>query len=356
MQEIIRFCLTYGAFETAQILVDLPNKMRLLVNYLVDEGFEEEAALIVHKYLGPSNEMLEGLPQIPEGSSRSQVIGKYHKLLLGETVAETKKRLRALKAEKLRKEQDNLASKILSQEISSKQDNSNFISIVDLGFKLENNVSLINNLEQFERIKEPIKSEKLLGVDFLFNNKFLELLTIATKTEAFIIDIPAFKKEKQVLEFFSDLLNDKDTLKITHSFTHDIDLIYRFLNLDRLKLEGFIELTNTIRNPEDKSRKVSLATLVKKYWSKNLDKVWNKLTWKHRPFNNSQLEYAALLVVLNLQIYLRYNADGGSPVYFKHKDSEALIKLRRSKSRRGGKNTIQRGNRSENNGRGHPKK
>lgn len=95
-QTIIKNCVTYGSFETAKKISSSPKHVAILLEYLVDNDFGEEAAIIANTILDKEAQETHSklLPEVSEGYTRNQMVNKYHLELTGEKLTDSKRKLR----------------------------------------------------------------------------------------------------------------------------------------------------------------------------------------------------------------------------------------------------------------------
>jgi hypothetical protein len=105
-------CLNFGAVETAKKLSMSPEKLEVLLQLLIGEDLAESAFLIARNFL--SKEAFEAFSKKPELADVDQenvkvsvVTGNLHHKLTGETLHDTRKRLRAEKKTTDHEKKDN---------------------------------------------------------------------------------------------------------------------------------------------------------------------------------------------------------------------------------------------------------
>ena len=169
-------------------------------------------------------------------------------------------------------------------------------------FNFKKSIYLINPSEDKEFLVTVLNNETILGVDTEFdwrNTYFpkLCLLQIATKSNIFLIDCKRLDK----VNFLKKLLEDKRKLIIFHSSRSDTTVLYTNLNI---KIENAFDIQIAEKNISNGNIE-NYASIVKKYFYKNLKKTETNSNWLKRPFSNDQLSYAADDVKFLIEIYFK---------------------------------------------------
>lgn len=168
-------------------------------------------------------------------------------------------------------------------------------------FNFKKDIYLINPSEDKEFLIEILNKETILGIDTEFdwrNTYFpkLCLLQIATKSKILLIDC----KRSDKVNFLKKLLEDKRKLIIFHSSRSDTTVLYTNLNI---KIENAFDIQIAERNISNGNIE-NYASIVNKYFYKNLKKTETNSNWLKRPLSNDQLSYAADDVNFLIEIYL----------------------------------------------------
>ena len=163
---------------------------------------------------------------------------------------------------------------------------------------------IITEQSSFEELMKELKKEEFLGIDteFIREEAYIPelcLIQISTLTEIYIIDPIGLD-----LKSFLRIWEDESILKIMHSCTQDIDIIYK--NFEILPKNIFdLQIAASFLGHGDA---ISYAKLVFNILKKTVEKNSKLTNWKKRPLTESQLEYAALDVKYLYPIYKKLSS------------------------------------------------
>ena len=167
-------------------------------------------------------------------------------------------------------------------------------------FKKTLDIHLIETEENFDYIKNILNREKIFGIDTEFDWRTtyfpkLSLLQISVSKEIILIDCIKCKR----LHFLKSILENKDKLFIFHSARSDATVLSN--NLD-VKIKNIFD-TQAAEKLLNSGTVESYASLVKKYFGKDLDKSETNSNWLKRPLSENQISYASSDVEYLIKIY-----------------------------------------------------
>lgn len=350
---IAKNCLTYGAFDTARRISSSPAQCKILIEYLVEEGFATEAALIVQSiFEGKAPEDLsDALPEVPEGYTRNQMVNKFHEELTGEKISVSRKRLKNLRRDKRNVTRASKLDERIAAFPTQSESGLEFLTLKDLGVS-EAEYSIVDSLEAFEEIKAYWEKQTHIGFNAMFNGPKVSLISLASESKVTVFDIYLLYKEEAVKAFFKDLLVSKDIEKVTHSFTLAVSRLEHLFQFGVKNMVKIIELTSTIVNSEDKENKLGRISMAEKYLKKSINSSWKSLSTGVRPIHQKVGEYAAVLACANLKILDVYEAEDGeeSLNYFDYVEPETPVWKARKPRNEGDGERPRRGRRSQGRG------
>ncbi len=176
-------------------------------------------------------------------------------------------------------------------------------------------ITTVTDLSSFENMISVLEKEKVLGIDTESKEQELCLIQIASKHDAFLIDLVELTDqiEKTHWKSLSDrILNNEAIEKLGFSLLNDLKLIAKQLNLDfEIESKSFIDLQIIWRNIDNtfkfpftvETPNKSLANLVKLCTGFKLNKKNQISNWKSRPLRPDQVEYAAIDALCLFEIY-----------------------------------------------------
>ncbi len=172
-----------------------------------------------------------------------------------------------------------------------------------LGFYLKNkkDIYLIDSDKELNFLIKSLKDEKIVGIDTEFDWRRtyfpkLSLLQIVVNRHIFLVDC---LKELDLSFLKNTLENDK--LVIFHSSRSDSTVLNTNLNITIKKSFDIQIAEKVLRGGNSKS----YASIVKDYFSINLNKSETNSNWLRRPLSEEQLNYASNDVLFLLEIFER---------------------------------------------------
>jgi hypothetical protein len=344
-------CLNFGAVETAKKLSKSPEKLEVLLQLLISEDLADSAYLLARNFL--SKEAFEAFSQKPEladvekeSVKVSQVTGNLHYKLTGETLLETRKKLRAeRKAADKAKAQDKKedAKKAPAKEKSSKtkkkaskakpsakegnksakpapvktpkvkevpthdKNGLEYLSLAEFEFKREN-YFFVPTQRSFAKVKDHFLGQKTIGFDVEYYQGNISTIALASTSTLAVIDFHALKDTKEVTQYIVDLLQNDKIDKITHTFRMDSYLLSKVLEIDPTSIAKVIDISDTIKE-EGSDNRVGLKAMVEKYFKKALNQYYKKSNWSDRPIEQPLIDYAALNAYIILKTFNAYETE-----------------------------------------------
>tara|TARA_B100000989_G_scaffold124418_1_gene92082 strand:+ start:20165 stop:21025 length:861 start_codon:yes stop_codon:yes gene_type:complete len=176
-------------------------------------------------------------------------------------------------------------------------------SLRKLGFYLKNkkNIYLIDSDKELNFLIQSLKDEKIVGIDTEFDWRRtyfpkLSLLQIVVNRHIFLVDC---LKELDLSFLKNTLENDK--LVIFHSSRSDSTALSTNLDITIKKSFDIQIAEKVLRGGNSKS----YASIVRYYYSINLNKSETNSNWLRRPLSDEQLRYASNDVLFLLDIFKR---------------------------------------------------
>lgn len=176
-------------------------------------------------------------------------------------------------------------------------------SLRKLGFYLKNkkNIYLIDSDKELNFLIQSLKDEKIVGIDTEFDWRRtyfpkLSLLQIVVNRHIFLVDC---LKELDLSFLKNTLENDK--LVIFHSSRSDSTALSTNLDITIKKSFDIQIAEKVLRGGNSKS----YASIVRYYYSINLNKSETNSNWLRRPLSDEQLSYASNDVLFLLDIFKR---------------------------------------------------
>ncbi len=161
------------------------------------------------------------------------------------------------------------------------------------------NYQFIESEAQLQDICDDFLEEKIIGVDleadsmYCFTQKIC-LIQIATEEQAFLIDPFEFKD----ISPFLNILENHGVIKVFHGADFDI----RSLDRDyKTRVNNLFDTEIACRFLGIKER--GLGALLKRYFSVDSNKKYQKANWSKRPFNQGMVEYSVLDVAFLAKLY-----------------------------------------------------
>jgi len=161
------------------------------------------------------------------------------------------------------------------------------------------NYKFIETELELENICDNLLKEKIIGVDLeadsmhCFKEKIC-LIQIATAKQAFLID-PFELKE---ISAFLKVLENHDIIKIFHGADFDI----RSLDRDyQTRVNNLFDTEIACRFLGIKER--GLGALLKRYFTVDSNKKYQKANWSKRPFNQGMVEYSVMDVAFLTKLH-----------------------------------------------------
>lgn len=170
----------------------------------------------------------------------------------------------------------------------------------EIFMRKQKEIFLADSDEHKDFLVKSLEEEEILGLDTEFdwkNTYFpkLSLLQIATKDKILLIDCLKFKN----LKWLKSILEDKEKLIIFHSSRSDTTVLSTNLNI---KIKNIFDV-QIAEKKINGGYILNYGEIVKKYFSKNLNKSETNSNWLKRPFTNEQLSYAADDVNFLISLY-----------------------------------------------------
>ncbi len=161
------------------------------------------------------------------------------------------------------------------------------------------NYKFIESESELENICHKLLEEKIIGVDLeadsmhCFKEKIC-LIQIATAKQAFLIDPFEFKE----ISPFLKVLENHDTIKVFHGADFDI----RSLDRDyHTRVNNLFDTEIACRFLGIKER--GLGALLKRYFTVDSNKKYQKANWSKRPFSQGMVEYSVMDVAFLTKLY-----------------------------------------------------
>lgn len=341
-------CLNFGAVETAKKLSKSPEKLEVLLQLLISEDLADSAYLLARNFL--SKEAFEAFSQKPEladvdkeSVKVSQVTGNLHQKLTGETLLETRKKLRAerkvadkAKAQDKKEEAKKAPAKAKTEKKAAKAKPSakegdksakpapaktpkvkevpthdknglEYLSLAEFEFKREN-YFFVPTQRSFAKVKDHFLGQKTIGFDVEYHQGNISTIALASTTTLAVIDFHALKDTKEVTQYIVDLLQNDKIDKVTHTFRMDSYLLSKVLEIEPTSIAKVIDISDTIKD-EGSDNRVGLKTMVEKYFKKALNQYYKKSNWSVRPIEQPLIDYAALNSYIILKTFNAYEAE-----------------------------------------------
>ncbi|MEN8211431.1 MAG: HRDC domain-containing protein [Thermodesulfobacteriota bacterium] len=161
------------------------------------------------------------------------------------------------------------------------------------------NYKFIETEVELRNICDDFLKEKVIGVDleadsmYCFTEKIC-LIQIATAEQAFLID----PFELKGISPFLKILENPDIIKVFHGADFDI----RSLDRDyQTRVNNLFDTEIACRFLGIKER--GLGALLKKHFSIDSNKKYQKANWSKRPFNQGMIEYSVMDVAFLVKLY-----------------------------------------------------
>ena len=176
-----------------------------------------------------------------------------------------------------------------------------------LGFYLKNkkDIYLIDSDKELNFLIQSLKNEKIVGIDTEFDWRRtyfpkLSLLQIVVNRNIFLVDC----LRDLDLSFLKNTL-ENDKLVIFHSSRSDSTVLSTNLDITIKKSFDIQIAEKVLRGGNSKS----YASIVRDYFSINLNKSETNSNWLKRPLSDEQLNYASNDVLFLLEIFERQKGE-----------------------------------------------
>lgn len=364
-------CLAFGAYEAAKKLSEDKEKLKILIDLLIEEDLKSTAYLIASNYFKEEEleEYSSDFQDVEKDDvSRNKVAGQLHQSLTGETILETKKRLRALKKEaagQRKKEKKEGGAKTEKKEIPThNRDGLEYLKLEEFNFNREN-FFFVPTPRSFAKVKEHFLEQTLIGFDCEYFGHELSTITFASETLVAVFDIVSLAKNKDIIQYIKDIILSPEIEIVAHTFRTDAFVLQEALGIDPYKIENVLDLTEIVKE-EGSDNRIGLQKMVQLNFEKALNQYYKRSNWEERPIQNEMIEYAALNAVVVLQIFKKFDKENpevgikyydydppkGNPIMGRRKEAGKTKEKkattdakkprrggRRGQSRRGGRNT-----------------
>lgn len=310
-------CLAFGAYETAKKLSEDGEKLKILIDLLIEEDLNSIAYLISKNYL--SEEELEEYNNDfqdveTENISRNKVGGQLHLSLTGETIADTKKRLRNMKRQVAReRKKDQFEERETKKEEKKREiptrnrDGLEYIKLEEFNFSREN-FFFVPTPRSFAKVKDHFLEETTIGIDCEYFGHELSTITFASDKLVAVFDIVSLSKNKDIIQYIKDIILSPDIEIVAHTFRTDAFVLKEALGIDPYKIVNVLDLTEIVKEDGSDNR-IGLQRMVQKTFDKALNQYYKRSNWESRPIDNQMIEYAALNAVIVLQIFLKFDKE-----------------------------------------------
>ena len=302
-------CMAFGAFETAKKVSGDKDKIHILVNHLNEELLFSTAYLIAKNFLEEEERARysEAFAELenPEEITRNKVSGQLHLELTGESILETKKRLRSLKKAKAAQEKEE--GKAKKEVPTHNKDGLEYLTLAEFGFKREN-FFFVPTPRSFLKVRDQFLNAKLIGFDTEFVGADLSTITLATADLVAVFDMISLKKSKEVKEFLITILKSEDIEIVAHTFRTDAYVLEQSLGIDPYQIQKVLDLTEIVKEAGSDNR-LGLQKMVNIYFEKALNQYYKRQDWSARHLEEEMINYAALNGFIVLKIFLMYEED-----------------------------------------------
>ena len=161
---------------------------------------------------------------------------------------------------------------------------------------------MVDNENDKDWAYEILISEKIIGIDteFDWRNTYLpklSLVQISTKNQIFLFDSLKIND----LSFLRSLLDDKEKTIIMHSSRSDTTVLSTNLKINIKKVFDIQIAEQIIRGEQVQN----YGSIVKRYFSEELEQSQTNSNWLKRPFSKKQIAYAAEDVNYLIPIYFK---------------------------------------------------
>lgn len=263
------------------------------------------------------------------------MVNKYHLELTGEKLADSKRRLRAVKREKVQEEVLAKAQEKVDQMEKESETGFEFATVESFGFKEGESFFFVDTIEKFEQVAPKFDDAKVVSIDFIYGGALVSTITLASDSVVAVFDMLTLSTKDDVKDWVQAKMNDENLDKVTHSFVHDVEKFQKLIKTEPEDLKGFLELSDIIKDEKEEERKLSLIWMAEHYLKKSFNKAWNRFDWIFRPMHPGQINYAATLAVVQLKVFLKFSEESkGKHRYFEY---QIPSPKQSTKRRKGGK-------------------
>jgi hypothetical protein len=182
-----------------------------------------------------------------------------------------------------------------------------YLVLAEFDFKREN-YFFVPTPRSFEKIKDHFLEQKQIGFDVQYHQGLISTISLASKTTLAVIDMHSLMSNPEVKQYILDLLNNDSIEKITHTFGVDNYLLAKGFDVEELKYKKVVDLSQIIKEG-DSDNSLGLKTLVEKYLKKALNQYYKKSNWAKRPIEQDLIDYSALNAYIILKILIAYEAE-----------------------------------------------
>lgn len=167
---------------------------------------------------------------------------------------------------------------------------------------------LIKSNKELNLFKESVNNTSLIAIDTEFTRKItyfakLSLLQISTKPNvAFMLD---YLETPELANEVLDIIYDSNAVKVFHAAKNDLEIFYNL----KEELPTNIFDTQIAFMAISPLNNISYAALIKTILNQQLNKNETLSDWNQRPLTSSQIEYAALDVIMLYKAYFPLYAE-----------------------------------------------
>ena len=326
-------CRVFGAYETAKKVSEDPQKLNHLINFLLDGDVTSTAYLIAKNFLSEEEfgKLADEFKDLEsEELTRNRVAGELHLKLTGESILETKKKLRALKRAQIKQERQQEKEEKRQEKAAGKgteakeakpapthnKDGVEYLKIEDFGFE-HKNFFFVPTGRSFFKVKDHFVEQKVIGFDLEFNGTRLSTVTLASEELVAVFDMISLKKNKDVFAYIKDILLNEKIDKVAHTFRTDAYILEQALGIDPYEIKNVLDLTEIIKNKKNDNR-IGLQQMCLQNLDKALNQYYKRQDWEQRPIPKEMIDYAGLNGFIVLKLFLEFdkaNPDVGIKYY-----------------------------------------